>query len=170
MKFQEERDGDGKPRVKLKDKESIYGVLRGDPYEFRQHWVGNRSQICPGEGCEQCAAGVKASFRFRLNLVSKEGDKWTAKVLEQGWKVYEQLRSLNSECTLDETLIKITRSGSGQNDTTYTVIAIPKPVPANELNQIKGIELVDLVSEDGPAGGDTASGAGPAFTEDDIPF
>src|SRR6185312_16723655 len=108
--------------IKLKDKESIVGVFRGDPYDFKQHWMQNGSQICPGAGCNECIKGMKPSFRFRLNFVTNEHGKYVARVFEQGRAVYGQLASLNnSGYPLEKTVVKITRTGNDKA-TTYTIL------------------------------------------------
>jgi hypothetical protein len=63
--------------------------------------------------------------------------------LEQGWKVYEQLRNINKETPLEHTLIKISRTGAGQNDTNYFAMPV-KPVTPDIAKQIESLALIDL--------------------------
>jgi hypothetical protein len=142
MNFPKTRgEGDGLPRVKLKDKESIKGVLRGDPKIFYQHWIGSVSHPCPGrQTCSHCAQGVRSAFRFKLNFITKEGDQYVAKILEQGSKLYDQLEAINTDWPLEKSVIKVTRNGSGQNDTTY----LATPVQALTEVQLKQIAAVPL--------------------------
>ncbi len=168
MNFREDGEGGNPNLVKLKDKESIYGVLRGDVFEFRQHWPKGqaRPSICPGEGCPLCAQGSKASFRFRANILTLENKAWAAKILEMGWKVYSQLREINRDNPLEGSLLKISRVGTGQNDTNYFVNFV-KPVPASEAKALDAIQLLGLEESAAPTGvGDQSA---PAPT-DDIPF
>lgn len=128
MKFQA-ADGsgeDGKSFLKLKDKESVKGVFRGDPYEFKKHWKDNRPLMCTGPGCPLCASDPKKpSFKFRLNILVNENGQYVSKIFEQGWTVYCQLKDLNADYPLENTVVKITRSGSGVNDTSYSILPAP---------------------------------------------
>lgn len=166
MNFREDGEGGSPNLVKLKDKDSIYGVLRGEIFEFRQHWVGQRSSVCPGEGCPLCAQQAKASFRFRANILVQENKAWVAKILEMGWKVYGQLREINRDNALENSLLKISRVGSGQNDTNYFVNFV-KPVPAGEAKILDAIPLLDLQATSAPANGQEKGGPD---ANEDIPF
>lgn len=175
MKFRDDSGEDSKAFVKLKDGGMIYGVLRGDIYEFRQHWVNGRSEVCPEKDCPLCAeAGndkkKKASFRFRLNMIVNEDGNYVPKVFEQGWKVYSQLRELHKEYELEKTLIKVTRSGSGPQDTEYMVVPAAKQVTAAQLATISKIELLDVSHDATPESEPQEAQGQGGFTEDDIPF
>ena len=111
--------------VKLKDKESIVGVFRGQPYEFRIHWVDKRSKPCLPP-CELCDQKVKFSFQFRLNFITRVSGNWVAKILEKGSVVYDSLKQLNEDYPLEKYAVRIIRSGSQMNDTVYTILPIPR--------------------------------------------
>lgn len=166
MKFQEEGEGGNPNLVKLKDKGAIYGVMRGELFEFRQHWPTGqtRPSMCTGEGCPLCAQQSKASFRFRANILVQENKVWVAKMLEMGWKVYSQLREINKDNALENSLLKITRVGSSQNDTNYFVNFV-KAVPPSEIKILDSIPLLDLQSTSAPAGSGAATDA-----NEDLPF
>lgn len=165
---------DSKSFVKLKDKESVRGVFRGDVHKFRQHWVGMKSEVCTGTAdCPGCKAqpNKKPAFRFRLNMVVKEGEGYVAKIFEGGWTTFEQLIEINKEIPLENHLVKISRSGTGM-DTTYTVIALPNgTVTPEQEAKLKQVTLLDLRPgvENKP---EAASPDQAPFTEDDsdIPF
>ncbi len=165
----------GKHFVKLKDKESIVGVFRGDPYDFRQHWVGSKSQVCTGTDCAECAKKNKAGFRFRLNFITRDPNgKFVAQIFEQGWNVYENLRSLHeSDYDLERTILRITRNGV-EKQTSYTIVPVPKHAVTDEMNQeFLKIKLHDLVNleEDSPTqAGNGGADAPPPHTDDDIPW
>lgn len=146
MKFRESVGGDSKDFLKLKDGESATGVLVGDPFELKNHWTGSKSERCTqDENCEHCNAGKKPTFRFRLNFIVKEGENYVAKILEQGWKTYEALRELNVEYALEKHLIKISRKGSGLNDTVYSVIPVKDgSLSEAKLETISKVKLHDL--------------------------
>lgn len=174
---------DSKHFVKLKDKDSIVGVFRGDPYDFKQHWVGDRSQVCQAKSgpCPECEKKNKPGFRFRLNFVTKENGLFLAKIFEQGWNVYEQLKALHQgDYKLDKTIVRITRNGMGKQ-TSYTIIPIPKgdvtPAIEKDISSIKLHDLQNLAQEEPGALGDAPPlsdhdfGAfAPHDSSNDIPF
>lgn len=115
--------------IKLKAGESVVGVLRGEPYEFEHAFK----------------EGDKAKFRFRLNMVTKVNGAMTAMVLEGGWKLYQGLRTLSEAgWDLETSFVKISRQGSGMNDTTYTAAVIPQAPTSDALQQVAKIPLNDL--------------------------
>lgn len=163
MKFDEKIESEGKAFVKLKDGETIRGVLRGNPFSFRQHWTDNRSLLCPGnEVCDLCKQGKKSSFRFRLNFVVKEGETYSPKIFEQGYTVYDYLRDLNEEYDLENTPVKITRKGEGKN-TSYVILPEPKPLTKEAAAAIAKVELLELAP--GARGAEE-----PGASDDDVPF
>jgi hypothetical protein len=165
MQFREDSEGSSKNLIKLKDKESITGVFRGEVVEFRQHWENKQSSLCTGDGCQKCADGKKPSFRFRLNFIVKEGDALVAKIFEQGWTVYGQLREINKDYPLNQNFVKISRSGSGQNDTSYTILPVKNSLLTKEQEaQASAVPLLDL----DPAG--KSSPSGESQSDEDVPF
>jgi hypothetical protein len=160
--------------IKLKAGEKVQGVFRGDPHIFKQHWVDNRSSKCAGEGCEICERAktndkLKAKFRFYINFIVKIDGVLHAKIFEQSFGTFKDLKTLHeSGYDLEQTLVSITRNGSG-TDTRYLVLPVKdngglkadgfKKVHAVPLN-----ELGDEPSEDVDANGEAEA------TEDDLPF
>jgi hypothetical protein len=135
--------------VKLKDKESVVGVFRGEPYDFKQHWLSTRSQMCQGTNCPECQKGTKPSFRFRLNFVVSENGKYASKIFEQGRAVYNDLASLNnSGYALEKTIVKITRTGTDKA-TKYTILPLPAPqgtLTPDKEKLIAAVTLHDLAN------------------------
>ena len=146
MKFREKSE-DTRNFVKLKSGESIQGVFRGDLYEFRMHWIDDRSVLCPEDKtCEPCNNKLQASFKFRVNFITKEGNDYSAKVLQQGWRFYQNIRALDYELKgLEHFLVKITRHGSAKNDTSYTIIPISGgPLSKEQEEKLNAVQLNDL--------------------------
>lgn len=147
MKFRDKSSGGGKKNfLKLKAGESVRGVFRGDPVDFRQHWVGGRGIICKGEvNCPLCKEGDKAGFRFRLNFIMNENGAYVSKVFEQGWHVYKDLKALHEgDYDLEKHLMKITRQGSDQK-TTYSIVPVPNGIITKEIEEkITSVPLQDL--------------------------
>lgn len=176
MKFPD-ADGpmDGKNYLKLKDKESVRGVFRGNPYLFRTHWVDKKSSVCTGaETCVSCQKNVKSTFRFRVNFIVKENETYTPKIWEQGWTVYTQLKNLNeTDYDLEKTIVRVTRTGSGMNDTTYTVLPLPNGVVDQALDQkLTALKLHELNVFQSPneKTHPTEEAQDAPFNEDDIGF
>lgn len=149
MKFKSQEElpvtGNGaKNFLKLKDKESVQGIFRGDVHEFYVLWEGQRSRVVP-EG----TPGAK--FRFRINFVMKEGASYVPKIFEQGLTVYNQLAELHNEYELDKTVVKLTRNGTG-TDTTYSTLPLLKtPLTKETMKFLDSMELLPLETETAPA-------------------
>lgn len=170
MKFRDMPDqgsGQGGSFLKLKNKESATGVFLGEPYEFFQIWENGKTRVVT-EGTP------KASFRFRLNFIVKEGNGYVAKIFENGPTVYRDLKAIHQEYNLEDTVVKITRHGE-KLETTYTVM----PVKGQVTPEVKRVKLLDLeVNQPKPEGFnrsepesiDTFSSAPMPDNYDEIPF
>lgn len=181
MKFKAASAMDSKNYLRLKDKDTVKGIFQGEPYEFKTHWNGKQSELCSEDSvCPHCAVGLKAKFRFRINFVMKEGDAYVAKIFEQGWTVYNTLKDLSTEYDLENYIVKIGRSGSGINDTVYSIVPVPSGAVLPQTKAIlQKVELMDLrfESKDQPQPSkegkilDPDFKATPAFDSDEeIPF
>lgn len=139
MKFRDDIETGGPSNyIKLKDKETVAGVLRGEPYECYVLWENKVKTEVP-------AGTPNAKFNFKINMIIKEGSSYTAKVLEGGAQIYKQLAALSKEWELEETVVIIGRDGTGL-ETEYTVMpAPPKQQPSKEsMEFIQTIELNEL--------------------------
>lgn len=180
MKFPAEAGAsDSKNYLRLKDKESATGIFIGDPYEFRTHWAGTKSDLCSEDStCPHCAQGIKSSFRFRINFIIKEGAQYVAKVFEQGWTTYLILKQLHEgDYNLEKHVMKISRSGSGPHDTVYSILPTPNGIVSSQTaSQLIKVQLQDLKHKDIDSKADvekknTDFTPEPAFDdEDSIPF
>jgi hypothetical protein len=142
MKFDKDPKTDGGAFIKLKDGETVMGILRGDVKDFYVVWESGKPTEVP-EGTP------KARFRFRINLVTIGADgALEPKILEQGPMLYKALKELSADYELDKTVIKIKRSGSGMNDTEYSVIPLPKAPSEKTMKALETLELLSLESED----------------------
>lgn len=121
------------PFLKLKDGDKVYGVFKGDIYEYHQIWA--EKKVVP-------AGTPGAAFRFRINFIVKDGASYVAKVLEQGGTVYDFLKDLNESYPLETTVVEIKRTGSGKDDTRYSILPLPQakqPTPQawSLINKVK---------------------------------
>jgi hypothetical protein len=175
MNFPEVKGGKGSGGIdsglflKLKDGDKVQGVFMGDPTIFRQHWIGGRSSACPGKAeCEHCKAGDKAKFRFRINFLTKVDGVWLAKVFENGYGMYLDLKEMHENAyDLPTTLVALSRVGE-KTDTKYRVFPVKDNggLKAQDFKKIAAVplnELSEKPSED--AAGDDASDA-----NEDVPF
>lgn len=135
--------------VQLKnDKDFVIGVLAGEPHDFMKAW----------------REGEKPRFRFKVNLIVKEGPTFVPKILENGITLYRQMEELSAEFDLSSTYVKITRNGTGM-DTEYSVIPSQKmKLSPEELAHIKTLKLHDLAGKK-----DDYNGA-PFDKDEEIPF
>jgi len=131
--------------VRLKDKEKITGIFAGEPFVFKDHWVGTHSEMCTGAMCAHCANKQKPKFRFHINFITKVGEEYQAKIFAQGWTVYEALKNLHeSDYNLESTIVTITRNGTDTN-TTYSILPAKHHQVTNELQEkLKKVPLLEL--------------------------
>jgi hypothetical protein len=146
MKFTASVGEGSKNYIRLNDKESVQGVLRGDPIDYYKHWTGGKTITCPGGLCDLCKQGQRPSFRFKLNMIVNENGALTAKIFEGGWKVYKALKDLHeSGWNLEKTSIRISRSGSSINDTVYSVSPLPNgTITEDAEKKLAAVKLNDL--------------------------
>lgn len=159
MKFRDDvpEAGGGGQFLKLKDKESVYGVFLGELYEFFTVWKDGKSQVAS-------ETTPKSAFRFRINFVVKEGNEYVAKIFENGATVYHDMKGLHEEYDLEKIVVKMTRNGAGL-DTTYSLVPILKiPVSA----EVKKVALQALEHNEPPA--KKSDGTPMPTADDEIPF
>lgn len=143
--------GGSKNYLKLKDKESVSGIFRGSIHEFFIVWENGKSRTV-SEGTPE------GKFRFKVNFVTKEGTQFVPKIFEQGIILYKQLAELHKEYNLEETVVKLSRSGTG-TDTTYSLLPLLKtPLTKDVIEQLNQLELLPL------------EGKAPASDEPALPF
>ncbi len=174
MRFKDEKDipsGGGDKFVKLKDGESIAGVFMGDPYEFSVLWSSGKSSVVED-------GTPNAKFRFRVNFITKDAKGYVAKLFEQGPAVYKRLIKLNEDFQgLENVVVKITRHGSGMNDTEYTIDPVMDPKNPRQLmavpDALSTVQLLPMTQETKPKDApDHDFGPPPidSWTPDEIPF
>jgi hypothetical protein len=118
------KGGDKNELIKLKDGDSVTGIVIGDFHTYYATFNGKYYQ-----SAQRGQPGAK--FRFRVSFAVKDGANWSLKMLEQGSMLYEALFSLNEEYPLEETIITIKRKGSGATDTEYS------PLPSGKIKLTK---------------------------------
>lgn len=137
--------------VKLEDKDKVQGVFRGDPKIFHTHWNGKFGELCPGRSvCARCKSDEKAKFRFRMNFLVRQDGQWVAKVFENNYGTYQDMKALHEgEYNLEDTCVTISRTGKGQNDTRYQIMPTKNNggLTPDDLRAIMNVKLHDLSVE-----------------------
>ena len=150
MKFPAKSEGGGgggADFIKMKDGDVIEGCFMGDPIDFKDHF---KAGVCEGENCPMCMAKNKPAFKFRINFIMQENKVLTAKIFQQGWNMYSTLSALAEAYEKDGVDIqrqkfRITRKGSGKEDTEYQLIPIPNGImPDAVFHLVKQVPLKDL--------------------------
>lgn len=147
MKFKggQSGGGSGLPYLKIKDGETIHGVFRGDPYEGYSNF--QTKKWYPLEAGKQ----EGTSYRFRVNVIIKEGASYVAKVWEQGYertkdiaKLMKEAKRYHQQDTLDNLVIAITRHGATKDDTSYELEIAEQQPGAATWKVINAVKLNDL--------------------------
>lgn len=108
-----------------------------EPLSFWTHYIPSkvagkkgRVVICPGKDqCPACAAGAyQTRRRHAINVYDYETR--AVKILEQGAKVFQQLRMIFEQYGSFDTIdVSIKRVGDRRDNTDYIVIPIPRAEP-----------------------------------------
>lgn len=163
MEFKKiEESNEGRKFLKIKSGESIKGVCRGEVYEFYTKWIDGKSHVVT-----KGAPGAKT--RFRINFIVKDESKFIAKIFEFGAMISNQLYEMSQDYDLSETVIKVSRTGSGL-DTTYSVIPLKDAPP---MGEIKKVELNMLEHAEKPHQMESSDDFGPVPHDPDdgeLPF
>ncbi len=155
--------------LRLKDGENKTGIPRGEIYEFRTKWANGKSSVVP----ESDPAGRP---RFRMNFVVYD-DGFKPLIWEFGVQIYNQLADIADVYDLTKTKIRVSRTGSTKDNTSYNILPILKePVSANAMNAIEAVKLNVLnadkqessVPDFGPPPDEPPPF--PDFAEDELPF
>jgi hypothetical protein len=127
--------------LKIKDGESVRGVFIGEMHVFHTKWIGGKSVPCDNKDPD-------GKVRFRNNFVYHDAaqDQLVVKIWDFPWSVFEQLKDINSEYPLEETKVKITRSGT-MKETTYSILPLVGPkdlLTKDQIAAINGMPLLPL--------------------------
>ena len=118
--------------IKLKDGDAIEGVFMGEPHTFYSIFQD------PTEYGERVEG---SSFKFRVNFFVKEDGKWEAKMFSGGVTVRDLILDAKDEYGLD-TIFKIKRTGSGKDDTRYSVLPSKHKLTDADKDILKALPLL----------------------------
>ena len=154
--------------LRLKADEAVNIIPRGEIYEFYSVF-GTRGEITsqtPG-----------AKLKYKMNVIVNEGGTLKAKIYEYGSMVYDQLAEYSLVCDVTRTKFKLSRKGSGKNDTEYKVLPLMnEPISEKLLATIEAIPLHQLGPKSpqgeiqAPPSGFDDFGEPPPDTNDELPF
>ncbi len=114
QKLKERKEFSGGMFVKLGDGESIEGVFRGEPHTFYSVFKD------PTEH-EEWAEGRSFKFKVNFAVFNLETKAYEMKVFQGGSTLSDMLVDMKEEYGLDQ-LFKIKRTGSGKEDTRYSIL------------------------------------------------
>lgn len=158
MEFRESPEEGSVNYLKLKDKEMVVGVFKGQPYEYYQHWIGDRTgksvpcEKSSDKSCPHCAKTVKRQFRFKVNFVQftdYDGKpSLSPKIFQGSAKTYNLLKQLNTHnYDLAKSFSTITRTGTEQS-TDYIIAQHKKgAVNSDWESKLNAITLHNLAPE-----------------------
>lgn len=153
--------------LRLKDGDTHKVLFRGKLHETYALWNGQFYEEVP-RGTKSADGERKAAFRFKINVVMEESPgKYVAKIFEQGFALYEQMAEVNKEYVLEKNWMKLSRKGSGPQDTTYAIVpAKGGEVTPEEDAKISKVKLHALKKEE-PKETNQES---PPYGDEDVPF
>ncbi len=135
-KTSEETNGSGM-FLNLKDGDEVLGVFRGPPKTFYSVYTDKTHT-------EHVERVKGSSLRFKINVITKNAlDEYEAKVWTAGAKVRDALLAVRNEYGLEDVLYKIKRTGSGKEDTSYSILFKAKLTP-KEVEEVDKIALLSL--------------------------
>lgn len=138
--------GSGLPFLKIKDGETIHAVFRGEPLEGYSNF--QTKEWFPLEAGKQPGT----TYRFRVNVIVKEGASYVAKVWEQGYERQQDIYRLVEDADqffskkLKDVVVAITRNGSTKDDTKYSMRLAKQQPEAATWKVIDAVKLNDLDS------------------------
>lgn len=145
--------------IKLKDGESVTGVLRGEEIQKWQKF-NNRTKRY-----EESSHDDGGQFKFLINFIVKDNEEYKAKWLQGTWKTRKKIKALAQTKDLSLHPITVSRKGSTMSDTEYTV-TVGSPLSEKTLQIVNSVDLLTL-----EIGSDKMSfGQRQRDTEEAVPF
>lgn len=122
--------------LKVKDGESVTGILLGELYTYYQTGFGPTAQVV-GQGM--------GKERHRANIAIKGPSGFEVKIWEFGSKIYDDLAVLAaSGWEMNRTFITISRTGTTKETTRWSVTPNKKEPTISELTLMSVLKLNEL--------------------------
>jgi len=156
--MKESKDSSGGLFLSLKDGDKKIVIFRGDPYCFYQVYKEKEEHKTWAEG---------RSFKFRLNVLVRDGDVWKPMIFSQGITVAGMISDVKEKYGLN-TIYEIKRKGSTKDDTTYNIM-YERALNPDEVAKLETFKLLALVRSEGQP--ESIENKSSNINElDDIPF
>lgn len=106
-----------------------FNILSQDPEKKITHWIDKKPYECDGKGCDKCAQGNKPRKTWSAKVFDRKSN--SIKEFEFGPQIANQIKNIaammiENQQTIHDVDLRIKREGSGQFDTDYLVIHVPK--------------------------------------------
>lgn len=156
------------PAVNLKKMNRVYlrgegqyikGVFRGNPVDYRVHWIKDEEAkvhkvVCIQKGCPHCASGDESDFMFSVNFINKnDNGDFQASIYEGKWGAYTKLKALNQQAVadkvaLEDVIVKIEKVLEENPKTHKTYMNDKFTMEAPMKDEVKAlvnvVQLIDL--------------------------
>lgn len=128
--------------LQIKDGDTIKAVFVGDSVKYYSKWENKKELSSP-----TLLDGY--SERYKSNVIVNENGELTTKIWSFSGATRDKLADIDSTYPLDQTLVKITRTGSSKEDTDYKVLALVGPLGLTtaQLEAIKKMPRLDMDSK-----------------------
>ena len=123
----------------------------GEPEAKEVHWIGGTTQVCDGDGCQNCKKYGPPQAKFSINVYVKsiyaskeESDVEEIRIFQQGSRWFNDLLAADEEYGLTTWWFKIKRKGKANSKkTTYSILPAEKFTP-EEKKTLAKLALLDL--------------------------
>lgn len=124
--------------VRLKDGEKALLVFPKAPFDYRQVWLGDHSEIFDAEKHD----GKRPQGRFAFPVFEPVPGKreYSAKIFDVSGETFDAIKTVREKYG-PRTLFEVRRSGSG-TDTKYSVM-FERELKDQEVEYLKGLEPLD---------------------------
>ena len=138
MKFEKLNNKSKSLYLKIKDGEEVYGVFRGDPFEYYQSKDDFRSPV----RYDKYADGLRYFFEINFVRIDQKTGGKSACILSKNTRFAKAMQEMIGEYGADY-IYKIKRTGTIPAETTYNIF--PKaPLNPEQLAEINKMPLIPL--------------------------
>lgn len=129
--------------LKLKDGESVIGILRGEMHSFRMKWEG-------GQSIKLDEPDKSRHNRWKVNIAIEEGSDLVVKVFEYGVDLYDQfadIQDASKSKDITRFKIRISRRGTAMNTKYMAIPVVDDPISPSLRGKLEQVKLVILDNE-----------------------
>ncbi len=134
MGFHDEEVFEDDNFLKIAPEQTVqFNILSPEPIKKVTHWIEKKPSACPGKTCHLCQEGNKPRKSWTTKVFDRKSN--SVKEFEYGPQIANQIKNIaammiENKQTIGDVDLRIKREGSGQFDTDYLVIHVPKqPLP-----------------------------------------